>query len=76
MTTPATVVARNILVTTVQVDGTRGQGVTDGSQQVADAPTGKFLVTLAVTQPDLENVVAAVNNNDGKIWLAADPGTK
>jgi pilus assembly protein CpaB len=71
---PATakVIARDVLVTTVQIDGERGQG-TDGNQPVANAPTGKFLVTLALTQPDLESVVTAVN--DGTVWLAADPGT-
>jgi pilus assembly protein CpaB len=74
-TTVAKVVARNVLVTTVQVDGKRGQTADDG-QQVIDAPTGKFLVTLAVTQADLENIVAAVNDSQGKIWLAADPGAK
>jgi pilus assembly protein CpaB len=74
-TTTAKVVARDVLVTTVQVDGKRGQ-TADAAQQVIDAPTGKFLVTLAVAQPDLENIVAAVNNNQGKIWLAADPGAK
>jgi pilus assembly protein CpaB len=74
-TTTAKLVARNILVTTVQVDGKPGEGA-DKSQQVIDAPTGKFLVTLAVTQQDLESVVSAVNNGQGKIWLAADPGAK
>ena len=62
-----------MLVTTLQIDGSKGQGA-DQTQQVTTAPTGKFLVTLALTQPDLENVVTAVN--DGTVWLAADPGTK
>jgi pilus assembly protein CpaB len=72
---PATakVIARNILVTTVQIDGDQGKSV-DQTQKVASAPTGKFLVTLAVTQTDLEALVTAVN--DGTVWLAADPGTK
>jgi pilus assembly protein CpaB len=71
--TAAKVIARDVLVTTVQIDGSKGQGA-DQTQQVTTAPTGKFLVTLALTQPDLENVVTAVN--DGTVWLAADPGTK
>ncbi len=71
-TTPqnATVIARDILVTTVQIDGTKGQPTNNNPQ--ATAPTGKFLVTLAVTQTDLENLVTAVNN--GTVWLAAGPG--
>jgi pilus assembly protein CpaB len=69
----ATVIVRDVLVTTVQIDGARGQSA-DPKQQVTNAPTGKFLVTLALTQPDLEKVVTAVNN--GMVWLAADPGTK
>lgn len=68
----AEIIVRDVLVTTVQIDGDRGQGA-DQKQQVTTAPTGKFLVTLALTQPDLESVVAAVN--DGTVWLAADPGT-
>jgi pilus assembly protein CpaB len=76
-TTPDTakVIARNILVTTVQIDGERGQSTDQTQKQpVANAPTGKFLVTLALTQPDLEALVTAVN--DGTVWLAADPGSK
>jgi hypothetical protein len=68
----AHVIARDVLVTTVQIDGDRGQGSSD-TQQVPNAPTGKFLVTLALNQTDLESVVTAVNN--GTVWLAADPGT-
>ena len=73
---PATakVIARDVLVTTVQIDGDRGQGTADQKQQVTNAPTGKFLITLALTQTDLENVVTAVN--DGKISLAAEAVTK
>ncbi len=66
-------IARDILVTTVQIDGTKGQA-TDQNVQVGTAPTGKFLVTLALTQPDLEALVTAVNN--GTISLAAQPVTK
>ncbi len=69
----AKVIARNLLVTTVQIDGDRGQ-TPDAKQTLPNAPTGKLLVTLAVTQPDLEALVTAVN--DGTVWLAADPGTK
>jgi pilus assembly protein CpaB len=73
-TTPQTakVIAQNILVTTVQIDGTKGQ--TPANTQVGSAPTGKFLVTLAVTQPDLEALVTAVNN--GTVSLAAAPVVK
>jgi pilus assembly protein CpaB len=72
-TARAGVIVRDALVTTVQIDGERGQG-SDGNQQVANAPTGKFLVTLALTEPDLASVVTAVNN--GTVWLAADPGSR
>jgi len=72
-TAEADVIVRNALVTTVQIDGERGQG-SDGKEQVASAPTGKFLVTLALTESDLASVVTAVNN--GTVWLAADPGTR
>ena len=72
-TAQARVIVRNVLVTTVQIDGDRGQG-SEGNQQVANAPTGKFLVTLALTEPDLASVVTAVNS--GTVWLAADPGTR
>jgi pilus assembly protein CpaB len=76
-TIPATakVIARNLLVTTVQIDGDRGQTPDASAKQpLLTAPTGKLLVTLAVTQDDLEALVTAVN--DGTVWLAADPGTK
>jgi pilus assembly protein CpaB len=72
-TARARVIVRNALVTTVQIDGERGRG-SDGNQQIGNAPTGKFLVTLALTEPDLASVVTAVNN--GTVWLAADPGTR
>jgi pilus assembly protein CpaB len=65
----AKVIARNVLVTTVQIDGTKGQSA-DQNPQLGTAPTGKFLVTLAVTQTDLEALVTAVNN--GTISLAAE----
>jgi pilus assembly protein CpaB len=69
----AKVIARDLLVTTVQIDGDHGQ-TPDAKTPLPNAPTGKLLVTLAVTQPDLASIVTAVNN--GTIWLAADPGTK
>jgi pilus assembly protein CpaB len=81
-TTPATaqIIARDVLVTTVQIDGSKGQGA-DPKAEVTTAATGKFLVTLALTQPDLEAVVTAVSNNTSSngsstVWLAAVPGTK
>lgn len=72
-TPEAKVIARDVLVTTVQVDGENGQADGD-AQQVLNAPTGKFLVTLAVDATGLQNVVAATNS--GAIWIAADPGTR
>jgi len=41
------------------------------TEEVTSAPTGKFFVTFALTQGDLEKVVAAAK--DGGVWLAADP---
>ena len=69
----AVVIERNVLVTTVQIDGDNGQAKGD-AQQVLNAPTGKFLVTLAVDAEGLPNVVAATSK--GSIYLAADPGAK
>ncbi len=69
---PAAVIARNVLVTSVQIDGDRGEGAQ--KKQVTDAPTGKFYVTLALTQPDLERLVSSVN--DGKVWLAAEVASR
>jgi pilus assembly protein CpaB len=66
----AHMLARDVLVTSVQIDGSNGAN--PEKKQVTEAPTGKFFVTLALTQPDLESVVTSVNG--GKIWLAADPG--
>jgi pilus assembly protein CpaB len=68
--TTAAMIARNVLVTSVQIDGSNGAD--PEKKQVTEAPTGKFFVTLALTQKDLESVVTAVNA--GKVWLAADPG--
>jgi pilus assembly protein CpaB len=66
----AKMLARDVLVTSVQIDGSNGAN--PEKKEVTEAPTGKFFVTLALTQPDLESVVTVVNG--GKIWLAADPG--
>jgi pilus assembly protein CpaB len=68
----ATVIARDVLVTAVQIDGSKGANVE--KKNVTDAPTGKFLVTLALNQHDLESTVAYVNG--GKVWLAADTGAQ
>jgi pilus assembly protein CpaB len=65
---PAALIARDVVVTSVQIDGDRGEGAQ--KKEVTDAPTGKFFVTLALTQIDLEKLVAAVN--DGKVWLASE----
>ena len=67
------VIARNVLVTTVQIDGDNGQAKGD-AEQVLNAPTGKFLVTLAVDAEGLQNVVAATTR--GSIYIAADPGAR
>jgi hypothetical protein len=66
----AQLIVRNVLVTSVQIDGSNGAD--PQKKEVTEAPTGKFFVTLALNQKDLESVVATVNS--GKIWLAADPG--
>jgi hypothetical protein len=71
-TNTATVIARDVLVTAVQIDGSKGANVE--KKDVTDAPTGKFLVTLALNQHDLESTVAYVNG--GKVWLAADTGAQ
>jgi pilus assembly protein CpaB len=70
--TAATVIARGVLVTGVQIDGEEGDSVEKRS--VTAAPTGKFFVTLAMSQTDLESLVTAVN--DGKVWLATEAGPK
>jgi pilus assembly protein CpaB len=68
----ATVIARGVLVTSVQIDGEEGDSVE--KKNVTEAPTGKFFVTLAMSQTDLESLVTAVN--DGKVWLATEAGQK
>jgi hypothetical protein len=55
------VVARDAIVTNVQIDGA-------SRTQAMSAPTGKFLVTLAVPEDDLERIVVATS--EGEIWLA------
>jgi len=75
----ATVIAQGVLVTAVQIDGERGDtagddGAAKPAKGVANAPSGKFFVTLALTQADLEKVVTATNA--GKVWLATDAGAR
>jgi pilus assembly protein CpaB len=65
-------IGSNVLVTSVQIDGSNGDH--PEKKEVTAAPTGKFFVTLALTQAELESSVTAMNSG-GKIWLAADPGT-
>lgn len=65
----STMLAGNVLVTSVQIDGSNGQD--PNKKQVTDAPTGKFFITLALDQANLERTVAAANG--GRIWLATDP---
>ena len=64
-----TVAARDVIVTNVQIDG--DQGASADKKQVTSAPTGNFLVTVAVPQDDLERIVNATSQ--GKVWLATEP---
>jgi pilus assembly protein CpaB len=63
----ATLIANNVLVTSVQIDGNNGDS--PKRKEVTAAPTGKFFVTFALSQADLEKVVTA--SNSGRVWLAA-----
>jgi len=65
----STMLASKVLITSVQIDGSNGDN--PKRKEVTTAPTGKFFVTFALNQADLEKVVASVNS--GRIWLAADP---
>lgn len=65
----AALLASNVLVTSVQIDGSNGDN--PKRKEVTAAPTGKFFVTFALTQVDVEKVVASANSS--RIWLAADP---
>ena len=67
--TTSTMLVSNVLVTSVQIDGENGDH--PNKKEVTNAPTGKFFVTFALTQTDLEKVVASAK--DGGVWLAADP---
>ena len=67
----AVTLASNILITSVQIDG--NNGAPPKRKEVTAAPTGKFFVTFALSQADLEKVVASASS--GRIWLAADPTT-
>ncbi len=63
------VIASNVLVTSVQIDGSNGDN--PKRKEVTAAPKGKFFVTFALTQADLGKVVASANT--GRMWLAEDP---
>jgi hypothetical protein len=65
----ASLIASNVLITSVQIDGSNGDN--PRRREVTAAPTGKFFVTFALTQADLEKVVSSANS--GRVWLAADP---
>jgi len=67
--TTSSMLVSNVLVTSVQIDGQNGDH--PNKKEVTNAPTGKFFVTFALTQGDLEKVVASAK--DGGVWLAADP---
>ena len=67
----AALLVSNVLITSVQIDGSNGDN--PKRKEVTAAPTGKFFVTFALTQADLEKVVTSANS--GRIWLAADPTT-
>ena len=63
------VIAGNVLVTSVQIDGSNGDN--PKRREVTAAPTGKFFVTFALTEADLAKVVASANS--GRMWLAENP---
>jgi pilus assembly protein CpaB len=65
-------VVRNGLVTNVQIDGDRGDDI--DRKTITNAPTGKFLVTIAVPQAELERLVYAVDQ--GNVWLATEPDSR
>src|SRR3954452_21758063 len=65
----ASMLVTNVLVTSVQIDGSNGDN--PKKKEVTTAPTGKFFVTFALTPGDLERVVASAK--DGGIWLVSDP---
>ena len=65
----AAMIASNVLITSVQINGSNGDN--PKRKEVTAAPTGKFFVTFALSQADLEKVVASANS--GRIWLAVDP---
>lgn len=65
----AAMLVSNVLVTSVQIDGSNGDH--PNKKEVTNAPTGKFFVTFALSQADLEKLVASAK--DGGVWLAADP---
>jgi len=60
-----------VLVTAVQSDSSNQ--TSKSANAVNAAPTGKFLVTLAVDAASVERVVFAAEW--GKIWLSAEPST-
>jgi pilus assembly protein CpaB len=68
--TKSVVIARNALVTRVQIDGTEG-GEKEATK-VTQGPEGRFFITVALSQEDLEEMVAATVK--GTVWLAADQG--
>jgi pilus assembly protein CpaB len=59
-----------LTVTNVQVAGQAAEAAKAGDE-VPAAIGGKYLVTLAVTAPQAEQIVFATQN--GTIWLAAEP---
>ena len=67
----ASLIVSNVLVTSVQIDGSNGDN--PKKREVTAAPTGKFFVTFALSQADLEKMIASANS--GRIWLAADSTT-
>jgi pilus assembly protein CpaB len=66
-----------VLVTGVQFQNTGGLGGGGGNEDEAEdgrpseAPTGTFLVTIAVDAPSAEKVVFAAEH--GFVWLSAEP---
>ena len=68
---------RKVLVTNVQTDAevTSEEETTDDtsseSVEPGDAPTGAFLVTLALDAPSAERLIFAAEH--GTIWLSLEP---
>lgn len=63
------VIARNAIVTNVQIDGDQGDEAS--GDEVTTAPSGKFIVTLAVPEEEANRIVYSTTQGD--VWLATEP---